>query len=104
MGILWFSKKGYRPRARSKTQISRISRISRIFFSNFYKSVFSTFTYSEYRKLGFQKIRDFQTSNFFKSQFLIFTRRITGQMLEIRDFQTSAFSIFATGEYRNMDV
>ena len=28
--------------ARSKT---RISRISRIFFSNFYKSVFSTFTY-----------------------------------------------------------
>ena len=85
------------------------------FFSNFYKSVFSIFTNSEYRKLGFQKIRDFQTSmfsiftigeyrkhgclrtsDFLKSEFSIFTR----QMLEIRDFQTSAFSIFAIGEYR----
>ena len=28
--------------------------ISRIFFSNFYKSVFSIFTHSGYRKLGFQ--------------------------------------------------
>ena len=34
------------------------------FFSNFYKSVFSIFTYSEYRKLGFKKIQDFQTSMF----------------------------------------
>ena len=54
----------YVSRARLKTRISRISRISRIFFSSFYKSVFSIFTYSEYRKLGFQKIRDFQTSVF----------------------------------------
>ena len=35
--------------------------------------MFSIFTYSEYRKLGFQKIRD---------------------------FQTSVFSIFTIGEYR----
>ena len=47
--------------------------------------------YSEYRKLGFQKSRDFQTS-----MFSIFTR----QMFEIRDFQTSVFPIFTIGEYR----
>ena len=35
------------------------------FFSNFCKSLFSIFTNSEYRKLGFQKIRDFQTSVFY---------------------------------------
>ena len=42
---------------RSKT---RMSRILRIFLSNFYKSVFSIFIYGEYRKLGFQ------TSEMFK--------------------------------------
>ena len=33
--------------------------ISRIFFSDFYKSLFSIFTNSEYRKLGFQKSKIF---------------------------------------------
>ena len=66
------------------------------YFSNFYKSMFSIFTYSEYRKLGSKKIRDFQTSvfsihlygeyrkhgclkisGFFKSQFSIFTRQMS---------------------------
>ena len=82
--------------------------------------MFSIFTYSEYRKLGLKKIRDFQTSvfsiftigeyrkhgclktsDFLKSQFSIFTR----QMFEIRDFENlgflkSKFSIFTIGEYR----
>ena len=30
------------------------------YFSNFYKSVFSIFTYSEYRKLGFKKSETFE--------------------------------------------
>ena len=34
------------------------------FFSNFLKAVFSLFTYSQYEKLGFQRILDFQTSVF----------------------------------------
>ena len=58
---------------------------------DFQTSVFSIFTIGEYRKHGSLK-----TSDFLKSQFLIFTR----QMLEIRDFQTSVFSIFTVGEYR----
>ena len=40
--------------ARSKT---RMSRISRNFSSNFYRSDFSIVTYSQIRKLGLQKIR-----------------------------------------------
>ena len=66
-----------------------------LFFSNFYKSVFSIFTIGEYRKHGCLK-----TSDFFKSQFSIFTR----QMFEIRDFQTSVWDVFdiyySLGEYR----
>ena len=76
--------------------MSRISRISRIFFSNFYKSVFSIFTYRKLEfqkseifkhlsKTGISKIRDFQHPCFRK---------------KIRDFQTSVFSIFTIGEYR----
>ena len=34
------------------------------FYPTFYKSVFSIFTYSEYRKPGFQKMRDFHISVF----------------------------------------
>ena len=98
-----------------KGRLGRKRGYREVFFSNFNKSVFSIFTYSEYRKLGFQKIRDFQTSvfsifatgkyrkhgclkisDFLKSQFSIFTR----QMFGIRDFQTSVFSTFTIGEYR----
>ena len=61
------------------------------FFSNFYKSVFSRFTYSEYRKHGCLKIWDFKhlSSEYRKLRFQ-----------KIRDFQTSVFSIFTCSEYR----
>ena len=71
--------------------------------------MFSIFTYSEYRKLGFQKIRDFQTSlfsvltigeyrkherlktsDFFKSQFSIFTRQV---FENLGFFEISVFNI-----------
>ena len=62
------------------------------FFSNFNKSVFSIFTSdSENRKHGCLKISDFQTLS---SEY----RKLRFQ--KIRDFQTSLFSIFTIGEYR----
>ena len=88
--------------ARSKT---RISRISRIFFSNFYKSktrmfenlgffsAFSIFATGEYRKHGC-----LETSVFLKSQFSILTR----QMFEIRGFQTSVFSNIENTDVGNL--
>ena len=57
------------------------------FFSNFYKSVFSIFTCSEYRKLGFQKSEIFKHLS------------KTGDFKNPR-FPTSVFSIFTYNEYR----
>ena len=85
------------------------------FFSNFYKSVFSIFTYSEYRKLGFQKseifkhlsktgisnIREYRKHGCLKiSDFKHLSseyRKLRFQ--KIRGFQTSVFSIFTYSEY-----
>ena len=75
------------------------SDIADFYFSNFYKSVFSIFTCSEYRKLGSKKIRDFQTSVF--SIFTYSEYRKLGSK-KIRDFQTSVFSIFTYSEYRKL--
>ena len=101
--------------ARSKTWISRISRYRGFYFSNFYKSVFSVFTCSEYRKLGFQKSETFEHPCFRYSpimnienadvrkslifKHLSFEYRKHG-CLKILDFFRSKFSIFTIGEYR----
>ena len=89
----------------------RIPRISWILSSDFYKSNFFIFTYSQIRKLGLQKIRNFQTS-----EFSIFAFRFSNIHLfdicllsntktwisKIRDFQTSVFSIFAYSQIRKL--
>ena len=77
--------------ARSKTRMSRISRITRIFFSNFYKSVFSIFTYSECRKLGFQKSE-------------IFKHLSKTGISKIWDFQHPCFWYWSIVNIENTDV
>ena len=54
------------------------------FFSDFYKSEFFIFTYSEIRKLGLQKIRNFQTSFRYSP-----TVKYKNLSSKIRDFNTN---------------
>ena len=54
------------------------------FFSDFYKSDFLIFTYSEIRKLGLQKIRNFQTS--FRHSPTVKYKNLSSK---IRDFNTN---------------
>ena len=77
---------------RSKTRMFGYLGYRGYIFSNFYKSDFSIFTYNT--KTWITKIRDFQTS--------VFSIFAYGQIQKIRDFQTSVFSIFAYSQIRKL--
>ena len=96
--------------------------IADFFFSNFYKSDFSTFIYSQIRKLGLQKLRVFQTSvlsiftysqirkfrfqksEIYKNPSFPYLPIVKYQNLDFknRDLQTSVFPIFAYSQIRKL--
>ena len=79
--VFWNCQNG---RIRSKMRMFRYLGYRGYFFSDFYKYDFLIFTYSEIRKFGLQKIRNFQTS--FRYSPTITYKNLSSK---IRDFNTN---------------